>query len=134
LELKPFFMDELTNVTLPDGLKVIPTGCFCQSKKLSKVNLPVSLFAIMSDAFENCEELIDLVIPASLNNVYFVIHDIRDRIKNYLKSEKKDVEDVDIYEIYPNNHAFIGCSKLPLATRSKLRSWGYTSGFLKLGQ
>jgi len=100
-------MAELTSVTLPDGLKVIPNNAFSYCKKLRRINLPASLEEIHAFAFSNCGELTDLVIPDSIQTVRFLFNG----------------------EVDPGNFAFQGCQKLPLAIRSKIQGWGYTSGF-----
>jgi len=94
---------ELTSVTLPDSLKVIPNWAFSGCKKLRKVNLPANLEEIGSYAFDNCGELTELIIPDNIQTVRFTD---------------------DIF-----NNAFQGCQKLPLATRSKLQSLGYENDF-----
>ena len=103
-------MQNLTKATLPNGVKKIGEifrGC----KKLTTVNLPTSLEVITTLAFHECSELNNLIIPDSINSVRFA-HDTG----------------VDLLDM-PDNSAFVGCGKLPLATRAKIEAWGYTSGF-----
>jgi len=137
-----YAIDELTSVTLPDELKAIPLEAFFNCKKLSKVNLPTSLEEIYSNAYAGCNELTDLVIPASLNDVKFTSEQARWQAINggltILRALGIDVlgkkvvdgsSDEIVIAIAPNNGAFGGCGKLPLAIRSKLQGWGYTDSF-----
>jgi hypothetical protein len=62
-------------------------------------------------AFYDCGELNNLIIPDSINSVRF--------------AHNTGVELLDM----PNNWAFSGCGKLPLATRSKIESLGYEGEF-----
>jgi hypothetical protein len=95
----------LTKVTLPDGLKKIPSGAgagnyaFFRCGNLTTVNLPSGLEEIGGLAFGSCGELVNLVIPDSLSNVKIA------------------------------GTAFSGCGKLPLATRAKLKALGYEGDF-----
>jgi hypothetical protein len=90
----------LTKVTLPNGLKIIPALAFYQCEKLTTVNLPSGLEEIRPSPFEGCSELVNLTIPDSLSEVKFT-----------------GISD------------FVGCGKLPLAVRAKIRALGYTGGF-----
>jgi hypothetical protein len=105
-------MRNLTKVTLPDSLTKIPEYLFAGTmnvagtmkgkvfpEKLVTVNLPASLETIGEVAFANCVELYDLVIPSSLTSVDF------------------------------DNRSFLGCGKLPIKTRQRLKELGYTGEF-----
>jgi len=72
---------------------------------LTTINLPANLEEIGGKAFMNCGELVNLTIPSSLTSVKFTSDMMGDR------------------------YAFINCKKLPIKTRQKLESLGYTSGF-----
>jgi len=108
----------LREVRLSDNITVIPFVAFrfvsrestSQSPKLVKVNLPKALQEIRSSAFYGQVELSELIIPDSIQSVRF--------IENVYGNEQ------------PNNNAFIGCGKLPLATRAKIEGWGYTGSSL----
>jgi len=104
---------ELTQVTLPNGLKVIPYSAFLNCKKLTKINLPSSLEKIGWMAFSRCGELSELIIPETLTNVKFLA-------VSFFTNEEK---------VNNDNHAFEGCGKLPIATRQKIKNWGYTGDF-----
>ncbi|GHV34021.1 hypothetical protein AGMMS4952_26340 [Spirochaetia bacterium] len=89
----------LTKVTLPDGLKIIPFHAFLKCSNLITINLPSSLEEIVKFAFDGCGELANLTIPDSLS------------------------------EVEIGEWAFVGCGKLPLAVRAKLKELGYTGRF-----
>jgi len=101
-------MRNLTSVVLPDGLKVLPESLFQECEKLSKVTLPASLEEIQHSAFFLCGELNELIIPDSIQKVRF--------------SSTFAAND-------PDNFAFVGCQKLPLATRARIQGWGYKGDF-----
>jgi len=91
-------MDSLTKVTLPDGLTVIHNDAFRGSRKLVSVNLPARLVAIDNYAFRDCVELAELIIPDSITRINFG--------ESHLQ--------------------FMGCQKLPIRTRQRLKDLGYT--------
>jgi hypothetical protein len=97
-------MTNLTRVTLPDGLKVIPLNAFAACNRLISINLPASLESIGSSAFDTCSELTDLIIPDSITGIRFV-------------GSSWD------------RGAFIGCGKLPIRTRQRLQELGYRGEF-----
>jgi len=103
-------MENLASATLPDGLKVISAGLFRECPKLSRVNLPASLEEIQESAFFLCSELTELIIPDNIQNV---------RFSNAEFSLRND----------PDNLTFLGCQRLPLATRARIQGWGYKSDF-----
>ena len=49
--------DELTEITLPDGLKVVGDEAFAQCSQLTKLTLPASVESIGESAFFNCVKL-----------------------------------------------------------------------------
>ena len=49
--------EELTSVTLPEGIKTIGIGSFEDSKKLEAINIPSSVTEIKTKAFYNCDGL-----------------------------------------------------------------------------
>jgi len=106
-------MKSLTSITLPDGLKVIESELFDQCNNLRKVNLPASLEEIGGYAFSMCGELTELIIPDSIQKVRFTS-------QNQYETTRRDE---------PDNSAFYLCSKLPLATRSRLQQLGYKGQF-----
>jgi hypothetical protein len=99
-------MDSLTAVTLPDGLKKIPSSLFAYyngtshyCEKLTTVNLPAGLESVGSGAFTGAGELVNLTIPDSLTGVKFT------------------------------GAAFYGCGKVPIKTRQRLKELGYEGSF-----
>ena len=100
-------MSNLTSVTLPDSVQIISYLAFADNKKLTKINLPDNpeLF-IGTFAFSDCEELTDLVIPASFSSIEF-----------------------ETYRNMSSGHQFSGCGKLPIATRQRLQALGYNGDF-----
>jgi len=98
---------KLTSVNIPSSVKLISVRAFEGCKSLKKANLPSSLEELGESAFSGCGELTELIIPDSLTNVKFM----------YFHEEE------------PNNYAFEGCGKLPLATRQKLKDLGYEGVF-----
>jgi len=99
------YINELTQVTLPNGLKIIQHTMFKDCKKLKKANLPSNLELINYKAFEYCGELSELIIPDSLTKVEFI----------------------GFFGNSPDS--FYGCRKLPIATRQKIKNLGYTGSF-----
>jgi hypothetical protein len=97
----------LTSVILPDTVGGIDTSAFRQCTSLHTVNLPAGLKAIRREAFNGCGELYNLSIPDSLTAV------------TWLVDNKPDTY----------NYAFLGCGKLPLKTRQRIKDLGYTGRF-----
>jgi hypothetical protein len=104
------YIDELTKVTLPDGLKVIPAFAFSNNPKLTSINLPASLETIGALVFNSCGELNDLSIPESLTKIVWL---------NAANNPDPD----------GNVAAFLGCQKLPIRTRQRLQELGYGGSF-----
>ncbi|MDR2977991.1 MAG: leucine-rich repeat domain-containing protein [Rickettsiales bacterium] len=129
--------NSLTEIRFSDNVEVIPRFIFGFGglPSLKKVNLPKNLKMIASYAFAGCGELTELIIPNTLTSLEFVV------IKqNYYggsnpKYPFKDDPQVGFepavtdYEGYTQFNMFNGCSKLPLATRRKLRDLGYLGEF-----
>lgn len=105
-------MVRIKELTLPNGIKFIPKEAFLGLQSLTKINLPSSLEEIGWGAFTGCGELTELIIPDSLNDVKFV---------------QTTLGGTNI--LSPDNGAFRRCGKLPIATRQRIESWGYESGF-----
>lgn len=55
---------EITNITIPEGVKILPRGLFCNCAKLENVTLPQSLVRIGEYAFQGCA-IKEITIPAS---------------------------------------------------------------------
>jgi hypothetical protein len=135
----------LTEIKFSDNLEILPGGVCSNNMALKKINLPKSLKMIARNAFTGCSELTDLVIPDTLSQIEFVAYQSwRDTKVKY--QFPKEWSPNHAYEDFGYNLAsekgsgngtvsgnqfnmFSGCSKLPLATRSKLEAWGYKGSF-----
>jgi len=106
-----FATTNLRTVKLPGSVEIIEDSAFRDCKNLTTINLPASLKEISYKAFYGCSELNNLIIPDSLINVNFT--------SSFGKEVRKESD----------NQAFTDCGKLPLATRARIESWGYKSGF-----
>lgn len=59
----------ITNVTIPNSVTQIESNAFCDCKNLLSVNIPCSVEKIGSSAFKNCENLTSIVIPDSVKAI-----------------------------------------------------------------
>jgi hypothetical protein len=92
----------LSSVVIPAGVKRIGRAAFYRCNNLRSVTIQGTGVAIQRNAFRGCEKLSELQIP---------------------EGDKVLVpEDVEGYE---GEDAFWGCGALPLATRAKLKEWGF---------
>ncbi|MBQ3370737.1 MAG: leucine-rich repeat protein [Mogibacterium sp.] len=64
-----FSMSEVTEVILPDSLKVIGQGAFRNCSKLTSITLPASLETIQSTAFMYCTGLKTIEFPETLKEI-----------------------------------------------------------------
>ena len=55
-------------VTIPQGITAIPTGCFSGRNGITKVNLPEGLLTIGSEAFTHCGS-IEVAFPSTLKTI-----------------------------------------------------------------
>ena len=70
LERKAFAnCDQLTKVTISEGITILPTECFQQCTSLVEVKLPTSLRNIKSSVFAQCESLTEIELPPRLTNL-----------------------------------------------------------------
>ena len=108
-----FDLPEITELVIPDGVKVIGREAFAKCGKLTSLTIPDSVEVIGNEAFYYCTELTTVRIPAhpiayaSINN----------------RSGKIEERNVDF------NNAFGRCSKLSLAVRKAITDTGYTGKF-----
>lgn len=93
----------LTQITIPDGVTVIPESAFCDCGKLTKVFLPESVKCIESKAFQNCEKLSVINFPDGLQT-------IADSAFSGCKNLKEAVLPQSVREI--GNKVFKDCGKL----------------------
>ncbi len=61
--------DEITTVTIEEGITNIGRGVFANCASLVTVNLPDSLTSIGDIAFANCPSLEDITLPAALTSL-----------------------------------------------------------------
>jgi hypothetical protein len=112
----------LTEIRLSDNLEYLPNlGGWGKLPALKKSNLPKNLKRINDDsfgAFTYCGELIDLVIPDTLQSLEFGEY-------NFTWSKAKD----GWLRSEEAAHTFKGCSKLPIKTRQALQALGYKGEF-----
>jgi hypothetical protein len=95
---------DLTAVVIPASVKLIRGSAFDECKKLTSVTIQGSGVALAGFAFSSCSELVELVFP---------------------DGEKTLVPYTTDYGSLEDS-AFIGCKKLPLAMRAKLKDMGFT--------
>lgn len=58
--------EELTEVTIPDGVRKIEANAFKHCLNLTKVDIPDSVYLIEHDAFYGCKSLTEIIIPDSV--------------------------------------------------------------------
>ncbi len=64
-----FTNTDVREVVLPDSIRHIGTGAFCNCTHLEKIKLPYGLLFIDSDAFKNCCKLQSVDIPDGVLNI-----------------------------------------------------------------
>ncbi len=64
-----FSGSEIEAVTLPDGMKSIEEGAFCQCKKLKSCFIPESVTQIRQEAFQECYRLLQITLPSNLVSI-----------------------------------------------------------------
>ena len=72
VEISPYAFqgsDQLTEVTVLDGLKRICEGAFYACRFLKRVTLPEGLTAIGENAFRECQSLTDILIPKGVTDI-----------------------------------------------------------------
>jgi len=63
LRIQPFaWCEKLQSVSLPEGLETIDTNAFFSCKKLTKVNIPASVTTIMEGVFAGCTSLKEIAL------------------------------------------------------------------------
>jgi hypothetical protein len=99
----------LVEITIPDGIEVIHSQTFLRNSFLTRVNLPRNLRGIGQEAFYECRELVDILIPETITALTFPT--------------------LGGSSAWVNSVAFSGCGKLRLIARQKLLNLGYTGSF-----
>lgn len=64
-----FGYSSIKNITIPDGVTIIPAGAFTWCEWLESVNLPNGLTEIGRDAFYSCRELKSITIPENVSKI-----------------------------------------------------------------
>ena len=63
LGIQPFaWCEKLQSVTLPEGLETIDTNAFYYCKKLTKINIPASVTTVMEGVFAGCTSLKEIAL------------------------------------------------------------------------
>jgi len=118
------YLDELTQVTFGNGLKVIGEGAFQSCRKLTDVNLPSSVVVIGGSAFEGCKRLTKVNLPSNLEKInWSAFEDCGELTELIIPSSLTKIE------FNGGEITFKGCGKLPLATRQRLKDLGYGGVF-----
>ena len=105
----------LVSIILPDGLTELGKSAFAYCKNLTEINLPDTVKIINDEAFEGCTGLVNIILPDGLKEIG----------KNAFRYCKK-LTDIILPESLEKigKHAFLDCNKL--GTRKE------KSDFLKL--
>ena len=61
--------DQLTKVTISEGMTTLPDDCFRECTSLTEVKLPASLRNIKTDVFNQCGSLTEIELPPRLTNI-----------------------------------------------------------------
>lgn len=97
------FCENLTSVTIPDGVTYIGSFAFDGCKSLTNITLPEGLTRICNDAFNGCNNLTNITLPGSLKTIL-----------RYAFSGCRSLTSITFPEglslIY--DYAFSGCSNL----------------------
>ena len=98
---------ELTEITIPDGIKRIGESCFENCRNLRRIIIPDSVVGIHKRAFYGCESLEEVRIPDNLQN-------IAEDIFSGCISLKQVA--LPAATRFVSNHAFAGCISLQKVT------------------
>ena len=125
---------QLTEIRFSDNIEYIPNilgaGYNSQNRSLTKINLPKNLKMIGINAFNYASELTEIVIPDTLASVEFVnVTGLSSSGEPSKWLKEGDYDMAYVNSRYPVINAFQGCSKLPLATRQRLKDLGYNGSF-----
>ena len=98
---------ELTEITIPDGIKRIGESCFENCRNLRRIVIPDSVVGIHKRAFYGCESLEEVRIPDNLQN-------IAEDVFSGCVSLKQVA--LPAATRFVSNHAFAGCISLQKVT------------------
>jgi hypothetical protein len=60
---------ELTSVSLPEGIKVLPNYSFSGCSSLTSISIPATVSSIGEGVFGGCSSLIDIVLPENVTTI-----------------------------------------------------------------
>ena len=126
--------------------QVIGQSAFAKQTKLESVTLGKEIKIIGDNAFYNCKNLKELIIPEEVKTICFSLEkvviferrssSIVDKFLNAIKSKlgietsvDEKIWDVQMSKSDNFNTAFKGCSSLPIKTQQRLRELGYKGPF-----
>ena len=70
IEEKAFYgASELTTVTLPNGITILPQYAFMDCTSLSNINIPETVTELGANVFAYCENLTEIVLPEGLTSI-----------------------------------------------------------------
>lgn len=101
--------ESLTEIYLPDKIKIINEYTFCACYKLKKVKLPKDLISISENAFNSCVELDNINFPETLESIGRIAFR---QCSNLSKIELGHCHKLNIID----SGAFISCGKLTQLT------------------
>lgn len=64
-------INTLAEVILPDTIREIFPGAFCECKYLAKINIPEGVDFIHEEAFRGCQSLLELSLPSSVREISY---------------------------------------------------------------
>ena len=85
--------EDLTQIVIPENVKMIGRGAFANCKNLKKVILPENLEYIGPSAFSNCENLVKITLPKNIKKLNYRTFGDCKRLKKIVIPE--GVEELD---------------------------------------
>jgi hypothetical protein len=116
-----FYHNDFTTVTLPSTVRRVYKQAFGSSKKLITATLPDNLEYIASDSFSS-KTLTTINIPANIKKFYGFGY--CSNLYNLIIPDNIQFRFDGTYQQY-----FLGCNRLPIATRKRLKELGYNGDF-----
>lgn len=110
------YYGDFPEVTIPEGVEIIPLFCFSKKTNLKTVHFPQSLLKIQGNAFDGCENLEEVHLPPRLKELELATFHQCTSLKKVVLSE--DLESI-------HSSCFRKCSNLTeVHWNQKLRSIG----------